>query len=39
MFGNFLYNWLPATFCENLSPIGGPLVPLQQINVSIFWDK
>ena len=35
MFGNYLYNWLPATFCENLNPI-GPLVPLQQINMSIF---
>ena len=38
MFGNYLYNWLPATFCENLNPI-GPSVPLQQINMSIFWDK
>ena len=38
MFGNYLYNWLPATFCENLNPI-GLLVPLQQINMSSFWDK
>ena len=38
MFGNYLYNWLPATFCENLNLI-GPLVLLQQINISIFWDK
>ena len=38
MFGTYLYNLLPATFCENLNPI-SPLVPLQEINMSIFWDK
>ena len=38
MFGNYLYNWLPATFFENLSPI-GPLVPLKQICPFFGTDK